>query len=151
MPKTETPLYIGTHVIYTGRFTQMHDRVLLVLPCMWDSRCEHCNEWDLITDDPEADREHFLAVDELTGDAVKHVARDELKVLPWHWPADAVEFNINGYWHAAAYTAPGGSSRARTVHFYTAGDHMWRTWCYFREVTPEVRRLDQQARRRPAF
>ncbi|MGW1562760.1 hypothetical protein ACWCQ1_40610 [Streptomyces sp. NPDC002144] len=148
MSESTPPLYVGSYVTYTGPFTRMHDRVLLVLPCACESRCEPCNEWALITDDPEADREHFLIADEVTGEAVKHVARAQLKVLAWDWPEDAVEFNINGYWFAAAYTAPGGSSRARTVHFYTAGALMGRTWCHFREVTPEVRRLDEQARRR---
>ncbi|RRR65007.1 hypothetical protein [Streptomyces sp. RP5T] len=151
MPETPAPLFIGAHVTYTGRYADMHDRVLLVLPCTWDGRCGSCNEWALTTDDPEADRQHFLILDEATGTAVKHVAREELKVLPWHRPEDAVEFNINGYWYAAAYTAPGGSNRARTVHFYTAGAFMGRTWCHFRELTREVRRLDQQGHRRPTL
>jgi hypothetical protein len=143
-------LFIGSHVTYNGRHTEMHDRPLYVLPCTWEGRCEACNEWDLSNE--AADRDHFMVVDLSTDSCVKHADRASLTVIPHEWPEDAVPFNINGYWYTAAYTTQDGiSDRARTVHFYTAEDFMGRTWCRFDELTPEVRRLDEQARRRPVF
>jgi hypothetical protein len=149
MPEPTPRLYVGSNVTYHGRFTELHDRPLYVLPCTWEGRCEACNEWDLSNE--AADRDHFMIVDLSTDNGVKHADRASLTLIPHDWPEDAVPFNINGYWYAAAYTTAGGSDQARTVHFYTAEDFMGRTRCYFHESSPEVRRLDEQGRRRPVF
>ncbi|MGW1107934.1 hypothetical protein [Streptomyces sp. NPDC002540] len=141
----EPRLYIGSHVTYHGRFPELHDRPLYVLPCTWLDHCEACSEWELSNE--TADRDHFMAVDLITNSYVKHADRPSLTPIPHDWPKDAVSFNINGYWYAAAYTTAGGSDRARTVHFYTAESFMGRAWCRLDEPTPEVRRLDEQARR----
>ncbi|GGX55977.1 hypothetical protein [Streptomyces chartreusis] len=151
MAEHESRLFIGSHVTYGGPRNVMYGRPLLVLPCRAGSRCAACDEWDLRTGDAEQDREHFLIKDLTTTSVVRHAAGADVTPIPHTWPDDAVEFNINGYWYAAAYTTPGRSARARTVHFYTAGTLMGRTWCHFPEVTPQVRRLDEQARQRPTF
>ncbi|WP_455357182.1 hypothetical protein [Streptomyces sp. SYSU K217416] len=149
MPEPAPRLYIGSRVTYSGRFTELHDRPLHVLPCTWEGRCEACNEWDLSKE--AADREHFMVADLSSDRYVKHADRASLTLMPHDWPEDAVPLNINGYWYAAAYTTAGGSDRARTVHFYTANDVMGRTWCHFREPVPDIRRLDERARRRPVI
>ncbi|MET7686340.1 hypothetical protein [Streptomyces sp. NPDC005423] len=144
-------LFIGSRVTYGGPTNVLHGCSLLVLPCRTKSRCLACDEWDQDNSGLQADREHFMILDLTTGTYVKHAARGELTPIPHEWPSDAVPFNINGYWYAAAYTTAGGSDRARTVHFYAAEDYMGRTWCRFENLTPDVRRLDEQGRRRPVI
>ncbi|MFE9604556.1 hypothetical protein [Streptomyces hokutonensis] len=147
MPESAPRLYIGNAVTYTGPFTEMHDRPLAVLHCNSMGSCEACREWTL--NNEGADREHFLVADPTSGRYVRHADRASLSLIPHEWPEDTVPFSINGYWYAAAYATAGGSERTRTVHFYTAHDVMGRTWCHFPEITPEIRRLDEQGRRRP--
>ncbi|MFC8520494.1 hypothetical protein [Streptomyces sp. NPDC057257] len=144
-------LFIGSRVTYGGPHNVLHGRPLLVLPCRTQSRCLACDDWDYKHRDAQADREHFMIIDLATGTSVKHAARWEVTPVPHEWPKDAVPFNINGYWYAAAYTTAGGSDRARMVHFYTAEDLMGRTWCRFREPAPDIRRLDELGRRRPVI
>ncbi|MFE0678680.1 hypothetical protein [Streptomyces sp. NPDC058867] len=151
MPETPPAarLFIGSRVTYGAPDNVLHGRPLLVLPCRTKSHCLACDEWDLADSGAAADREHFMIMDVATGTYVKHAARTALTPLPHQWPADAVAFNINGYWYAAAYTTAGGSNLARTVHFYTAENLMGRTWCHLRELSPDVRRLDEQGRHHP--
>ncbi|MZE80924.1 hypothetical protein [Streptomyces xinghaiensis] len=63
------------------------------------------------------------------------------------WPADAVLFNVAGYWYPASHSEPGGSDRARIVRYFTQPGAMGGVWCSFPEKTPEIRALD--ARRLP--
>jgi hypothetical protein len=154
MPETAPAprLFIGSHATYHGSITEMHDRPLYLLSCTWFGHCDACWEQDdEFGEHRPEERDHFMAVDLTTGRRLHHARRAHLTPIPREWPEDAVPFNINGYWYAAAYTTAGGSGRARTVHFYTAEDFMGRTWCHFREPAPDIRRLDELGRRRPVI
>ncbi|GGN96444.1 hypothetical protein GCM10011579_097930 [Streptomyces albiflavescens] len=154
MPEAEPAprLFIGTRVTYHGRFTELHDRPLYVLPCTWFGHCDACWEQeDKFEERHPMERDHFMVVDLTTDHRVHHADRASLTPIAHVWPEDAVQFNINGYWYSAAYTTAGGSDRARTVHFYTAEEFIGRTWCHFRVPAPDVRRLDEQGRRRPVI
>ncbi|MFE5082825.1 hypothetical protein [Streptomyces mirabilis] len=119
---------------------------------MWFGHCQACWEQDdEFGERKPMERDHFMAVDLTTDRRLHHARRAHPTPIPHEWPEDAVPVNVNGYWYAAAYTSPGGSDRARTVHFYTAEDFMGRTWCHIREPAPDVRRLDEQGRRRPVI
>ncbi|MGW1352805.1 hypothetical protein ACWCQE_26585, partial [Streptomyces sp. NPDC002409] len=130
-----------------------HGQRFKTIPCAW-----HCDRDDVPGDlDPcriNAPQPRFGLYAPATGKpAAEHVRAASITPTT-AWPTDAVPFRIASYWYMASHTTDGGSSHARTVHFYTDGDTRGvptgETWCRLPAgpASDLVRHLDDQARGR---
>lgn len=139
-------LVIGYRVTYHGSITEAHGRAFLLLPCAWFEDCEKCGH----DDDNQA---RYTLYDPATGQSLNHARAASVTPHPFQQPDGAVPITIGEYRYLASHTAPGGSSRARIVYFHLADEaagagRLGATWCYFREMTSEIRALDEKARAR---
>ncbi|MFD6335327.1 hypothetical protein ACFWGI_37900 [Streptomyces niveus] len=131
---------VGSRVTYHGSLEEFHGRTFLAAPCSW-----HCERKCLRA---EGAPHRFGLYDPETGDGIDCVRSQSITPTVYAWPEDAVPMLIAEYVYMASYTTPGGSPMSRIVYYYTAEEGCGETWCHFSEVTPQIRRLDEQARTR---